>query len=73
MENLLCHPGRIFTLDDLDGQAECAPESISRELTESLEDGKEDDNADLAASRTGCNRGGAFRVWLDAWTVRRRT
>jgi hypothetical protein len=33
MNNLLCHPGRIFTLDELDGQA--APD-MPREFTESL-------------------------------------
>jgi hypothetical protein len=39
MNNLLCHPGRIFTLDELDDQAKAAPESMPRELNESLEDG----------------------------------
>jgi len=43
MENLLCHTGRIFTLDELDGQANAAPETMPRELNESLEDGKEDE------------------------------
>jgi len=71
MNNLLCHPGRIFTLDELDDQAKAAPESMPRELNESLGDGKEDDDAGQAACRTGCNRNNAFQVWLDAWTVRR--
>jgi hypothetical protein len=61
MNNLLCHPGRIFTLDEIDGQAEAAPESMPRELTESLEDGKEDDDLGLTAGRAEGNPVGAFQ------------
>jgi hypothetical protein len=46
MENLLCHTGRIFTLDELDGQAKAAPEATPRELIELPEDGTEDDMPD---------------------------
>jgi hypothetical protein len=42
MENLLCHTGRIFTIDEVDGQPEAAPESMPRELNELPEDAKED-------------------------------
>ena len=55
MNNLLCHPGRIFTLDELDGQAEAAPQSMPREMTGSLADGKENDDAGLAACRAAGN------------------
>ena len=46
MEGLLCHIGRIFTLDGLDGQAKAAPEAMPCELNELPEDGKEDDMPD---------------------------
>jgi hypothetical protein len=36
MKNLLCHPGRTFTLDELDDQTKAARESTSRKLTEAL-------------------------------------
>jgi hypothetical protein len=55
MNNLLCHPGRIFTLDELDDQAKAAPETMPRELNELPEDGKEDDDAGQAACRTAGN------------------
>ena len=72
MNNLLCHTGRIFTLDELDGQAKAAPESMPRELTESLEDEKK------TTCRTDCLSSSgqpvdAFQLWRDAWTVRRHT
>jgi hypothetical protein len=46
MENLLCHTGRIFTLDELDGQAKAAPEAMPHELNEFPEDGREDEMPD---------------------------
>jgi hypothetical protein len=46
MDNFLCHLGLIFTADELYGETETAPESIPRELTESLEQGKEDEMPD---------------------------
>jgi hypothetical protein len=46
MENLLCHTGRIFTLDEFDGQAKAEPESISRVVSESLEDEEENEKPD---------------------------
>jgi hypothetical protein len=73
MNNLLCHPGRTFLLDELDGQAEAAPKSVPDEITESLADGKENDDAGLAACRTVGNSVDAFQLWLDAWTFRRHT
>jgi hypothetical protein len=56
MNNLLCHPGRIFTLDEIDGQAEAAPEGMPRELTESLEDGKEGDDLSSHSTITPLHR-----------------
>jgi hypothetical protein len=46
MENLLCHTGRIFTLDELEDQAKAAPENMPRELNELSEHGKDDDMPD---------------------------
>jgi hypothetical protein len=60
MNNLLCHPGRIFTLDEFDGRTDAAPESMPRKLTESLEDGREDDDLGLTADRAEGNPVGAF-------------
>ena len=36
MNDLLCHPGRTFTLDELDDQTKAARESTSRKFTEAL-------------------------------------
>jgi hypothetical protein len=46
MENLLCHTGRIFTVDELDEQAKAAQESVPREPNEFPEDRKEDEMPD---------------------------
>ena len=43
MESLLCHTGRIFTLDELGDQAKAEPETMPRELNELPKDRKEDD------------------------------
>ena len=55
MENLLCHTGRVFTLDELDSQAKAAPDSMPGEMTGSPADGKENEDARLAARRTTRN------------------
>jgi hypothetical protein len=46
MKNLLCHTGRIFTLDELNDQAKATPETAPRELNELPKDRKEDDMPD---------------------------
>ena len=38
MNNLLCHPGHTFTLDELNDQPKAARKSASRKLTEALSD-----------------------------------
>lgn len=73
MENLLCHTGRIFTLDEVDGQAKTAPESMPSGMTESLEDVKEVDMPDWPPAEQRATKVDAFRLWLDAWTFRRHT
>jgi hypothetical protein len=38
MNNLHCHTGRTFTLNELNDQAKAARESMARELAEALKD-----------------------------------
>lgn len=73
MENLLCHTGRIFALDEVDGQAPATPETMPGEMTESLEDGRENDDAGRLPAGQRATKADAFRLWLDAWTFRRHT
>jgi hypothetical protein len=46
MNNLLCHTGRIFTTDELEGKAKAERESMTRKLEAALEDDVMDDVVD---------------------------